>query len=70
MRDRIADIYSDYQRMCDVDCMFVRFPFDHYLHLRLLIGRSPSSSRLTLVVTSAVSTEATTTVTWFLSPTC
>lgn len=42
MRDRIADIYSDYQRMCDVDCMFVRFPFDHYLHLRLLIGRFPS----------------------------
>ncbi len=35
----MVEVYRDYQRMCDLNPLFCRYPFEQYLHVRLMIGR-------------------------------
>lgn len=56
--------------MCDVNSFFCRYPFDQYLRVRLLIGRSLLSLLSTLAATSAPISTRSTTESSFPSPTC
>lgn len=42
----MVEVYRDYQRMCDLNPLFCRYPFEQYLHVRLMIGRWSRRVRL------------------------